>query len=95
VKENPRDHFSRIALSYTTIAEEAIRIHLSQHGDHDCVPVPVIRKVVQDMSAAIGIQADALATALQIDIITGQRMLPAGSPSSRGSNHATTFPNLP
>src|SRR6266850_248094 len=79
-KENPRDHFSRIALSYTTITEEAIRIHLSQHGDNDFVPVPVIRKVVQDMSAAIGIQADALAKALQIDSVTGQRMLPAGSP---------------
>lgn len=78
-KENPRDHFSRIALSYTTIAEEAIRIHLSRHDESDFVPVPILRKVVQDMSAAIGIQAETLANALQIDIVTGRRVLPAGS----------------
>jgi transcriptional regulator with XRE-family HTH domain len=78
IKENPRDHFSRLALSYTTIAEEAIRIHLSQYDDQEFVPVAVIWQVVQDLSAAIGIQADTLAKALQIDIVTGQRMLPAG-----------------
>jgi lambda repressor-like predicted transcriptional regulator len=79
VKENPRDHFSRIALSYTTIAEEAVRIHLSQYNEQEFVPVSVIRQVVQDLSAAIGIQADTLAKALQLDIVTGQRVLPAST----------------
>ena len=77
-KQNPRDHFSRIALSYMTIAEEAIRIHLGRHEDKDYVPVPVIRQVVQDISAAIGVQADTLAKALQIDIVSGKRLLPVG-----------------
>lgn len=77
-KENPRDHFSRIALSYTTIAEEAIRIHLSKYGENDFVPVPIIREVVQALAATIGVQADTLANALQIDVVTGQRVLPAG-----------------
>ncbi len=79
-KENPRDHFSRIALSYTTIAEESIRIHLSKYNDNDFVPVPVIRDVVQALSATIGVQADTLANALQIDILTGERALPSGNP---------------
>jgi lambda repressor-like predicted transcriptional regulator len=79
-KENPRDHFSRIALSYTTIAEEATRIHLAQYDDDDFVPVPIIREVVQALAATIGLQADALANALQIDIVTGQRALPSGNP---------------
>ena len=79
-KENPRDHFSRIALSYTTIAEESIRIHLSKYNDNDFVPVPVIRDVVQTLSATIGVQADTLANALQIDILTGERALPSGNP---------------
>ena len=78
-KQNPRDHFSRIALSYTTIAEEAIRIHLGQHEDKEYVPVPVIRQVVQDIAAAIGVQADTLARALQIDVVSGKRLLLAGS----------------
>ena len=76
-KQNPRDHFSRIALSYTTIAEEAIRIHLGQHEDKEYVPVPVIRQVVQDIAAAIGVQADTLARALQIDVVSGKRLLQA------------------
>lgn len=79
-KENPRDHFSRIALSYTTIAEEAIRINLSQYEDYDYIPVPVMREVVQALALGIGAQADKLAEVLQIDILTGQRLLPPGNP---------------
>jgi transcriptional regulator with XRE-family HTH domain len=78
-KENPRDHFSRIALSYTTIAEEAIRIHLGKYGENDFVTFPDIQEVVQALSAAIGFQADKLAEVLRIDILTGQRVLPQGN----------------
>ena len=63
-----------------TIAEESIRIHLSKYNDNDFVPVPVIRDVVQALSATIGVQADTLANALQIDILTGERALPSGNP---------------
>ena len=78
-KENPRDHFSRIALSYTTIAEEAIRIQLSNYSDNDLLPIPVMRDFVQTLSATIGVQVDVMANALQIDIVTGRRVLPAGN----------------
>jgi hypothetical protein len=62
-----------------TDREEAIRIHLSQYREHEVVPMPIIRQVVQDLSVAIGIQADMLAKALQIDVVTGHRALPEGS----------------
>jgi hypothetical protein len=74
-KENPRDHFSRIALAYTTIAEESIRIHLNNHNDKDFVPVYVIQDVVRTLSAAIGVQAKLIANALGVDIVTGQKLV--------------------
>jgi len=74
-KENPRDHFSRIALAYTTIAEESIRIHLNNHSDKDFVPVYVIQDVVRTLSAAIGVQASLIANALGVDIVTGQKLI--------------------
>jgi hypothetical protein len=76
-KENPRDHFSRLALAYTTIAEESIRIHLGQYGEGAFVPVPVIYEVVSSIAAGIGIQTSQLAKALQIDIVSGQKLVEA------------------
>lgn len=75
LKENPRDHFSRIALAYTTIAEESIRIHLGQLSDNDFVPVSVIHDVVNSIAGAIGAQTQVIAKALQIDIVTGRKMI--------------------
>ena len=74
-KQNPRDHFSRIALAYTTIAEESVKIHLSRYNEHEYVPIPVIRTVVQTLSDAIGVQVSTLAKALQIDIVSGRKIL--------------------
>jgi hypothetical protein len=65
-------------LSYTTIAEEAIRIHLGKYGENDFVTFPDMQEVVQALAATIGIQADTLANALQIDVVTDRRVLPAG-----------------
>lgn len=74
-KENPRDHFSRIALAYTTIAEESIRIHLGNHSDKEFVPIYVIQEVVRTLSDAIGVQANLIAKALGIDVVTGQKLV--------------------
>jgi transcriptional regulator with XRE-family HTH domain len=74
-KENPRDNFSRIALAYTTIAEESVKVHLSNYSDRDFVPVHVIRDVVDTISSAIGVQADLIARALEIDIVTGRKLI--------------------
>lgn len=72
-KENPRDHFSRIALAYTTIAEESVRIYLGSYQDYDVVPVPIIYDVVATISSGIGVQVNTIANALQIDALTGRR----------------------
>lgn len=73
-KQTPRDHFTTIALAYTTIAEETIRIHLSNYNDRDSVPVPVIRDVVQTLADTIGVQVDTIANALQIDPVSGRAL---------------------
>lgn len=72
-KENPRDHFSRIALAYTTIAEESIRIYMADYSDRDFVPVSIIREVVISISTGIGVQVDTIAKALRIDALTGRK----------------------
>ena len=72
-KENPRDHFSRIALAYTTIAEESIRIYLGPYDDRAFVPVHIINNVVASISAAIGVQVKTVAQALGIDALTGHK----------------------
>ena len=72
-KENPRDHFSRIALAYTTIAEESMRIYLGSYDDHAFVPVHIINNVVASISAAIGVQVKTVAQALGIDALTGHK----------------------
>jgi len=48
--------------------------------ENDFVTFPDIQEVVQALAAAIGFQADKLAEVLQIDILTGRRVLPAGNP---------------
>lgn len=83
-KENPRDHFSRIALAYTTIAEESVKIHLANYNDKDFVPVPTIRDVVNAIASAVGVQANTIAQALQIDVVSG-RKLSEGLPPAQGS----------
>ena len=72
-KENPRDHFSRIALAYTTIAEESMRIYLGSYDDRAFVPVHLINNVVASISAAIGVQVKTVAQALGIDALTGHK----------------------
>lgn len=74
LKENPRDHFSVLALAYTTIAEETIRIHLGEYSDNDFVPVAVIHNVVNAIAGAIGVQTAVIANALQIDVVSGRKL---------------------
>ena len=74
LKENPCDHFTIIALSYTTIAEETIRIHLGQYGDNDFVPMAVIHNVVNAIAGAIGAQTAVISKALQIDVVSGRKL---------------------
>lgn len=61
--ENPRDYMHRIGLHYVGIAEEACQIKLNHLLDEEVVP------------PQIGAQADELALALGIDIVTGKPML--------------------
>ncbi|MBF8267982.1 MAG: hypothetical protein HW388_1490 [Dehalococcoidia bacterium] len=73
-KENPRDHFSRIALAYTTIAEESIRIHLDKYADTEYVSFVAMRRVAESLAGAIGVQVDVIANALQIDPVSGRKL---------------------
>ena len=81
-KENPRDHFSRIALAYTTIAEESIRIHLDQYADTDYVPFVAMRRVAESLAGAIGVQVAIISSALQIDAVSGRKL--GDSPLTQG-----------
>ncbi len=74
LKESPRDHFTIIALSYTTIAEETIRIHLGQYSDNEVVPIAVIHNVVNAIAGAIGAQTEIISNALQIDVVSGRKL---------------------
>lgn len=73
-KQNPRDHFSIIALAYTTVAEESVKIYLSQYSDKEFVPVSVMRDVVNGIAAAVGVQSNTIAQALQIDVVSGRKI---------------------
>jgi hypothetical protein len=77
-KENPRDFFSRLALAYTIAAEEACKIKLADYKDNDLVPLPLVREIIQVLSQAVGVQADKMANALRIDIVTGRPLLGNG-----------------
>ncbi len=80
-KQNPRDHFSRIALAYTTVAEESVKIHLGNYSDRDFVPVPIIRDVVNAIASAVGVQAKTIAQALQIDVVSGRKLSEGRTPT--------------
>ncbi len=77
-KSNPRDHMSRIALMYTMISEEAARIHLEGYADDDIIPAQTIYAIVRTVSEGIGIQARDMARQLQIDLVTGRKLLGSG-----------------
>lgn len=76
--QNPRDHFSRLALAYTITAEEACKIKLAPYADDDLLPISVVRDVVLVLSKAVGIQADEMANLLNIDLLTGKPLLTQG-----------------
>jgi DNA-damage-inducible protein D len=75
--DNPRDHMHRIGLHYTAIAEEACQIKLSHLLDDEEVPPKLVREIIMIVSKQIGMQADELALALGIDIVTGKPLLPS------------------
>ncbi len=75
--DNPRDHMHRIGLHYTAIAEEACQIKLSHLLDDEEVPPKLVREIIMIVSKQIGMQADELAFALGIDIVTGKPLLPS------------------
>lgn len=76
-KGNPRDHMSRLALIYTMAAEEACRIELSAFDEDDTIPVSLIRSVIMKMARLTGLQAQDMAKALGVELVTGQPLLKA------------------
>jgi hypothetical protein len=73
--ENPRDYMHRIGLHYIGIAEEACQIKLAHLRDEDAVPANLVRDIIVLVSKQVGMQADELALALGIDIVTGRPLL--------------------
>jgi len=74
--QNPRDHMHRIGLHYIGIAEEACSIKLGHLDENDAVPPKLVRELIILIAKQVGAQADELALALGIDIVTGKRLLP-------------------
>lgn len=73
--QNPRDYMHRIGLHYVGIAEEACRIKLHPLSEDEAVPPELVREIIMTVSKQIGIQADDLALALGIDLVTGKPLL--------------------
>jgi hypothetical protein len=82
--QNPRDHMHRIGLYYIGIAEEACQIKLQHLRDDEAVPPKLVREIIIIVSKQIGVQADELALALGIDLVTGKPLLP-GQPNVYGA----------
>lgn len=81
-QQNPRDHFSVLALAYTIAAESASKIKLAaleRYQEDEYLPISVVRDVIIVPSKAVGIQADEMAELLQIDILTGMPLLSEGA----------------
>ncbi len=74
-KQNLRDHFGRLALTYTDIAEQVATIQL---GDAETVEMPQAMKIVHDAAKLISKQAQATSKALGIDLITERPLLAKG-----------------
>jgi hypothetical protein len=75
-KQNPRDYMSEMALIYNMAAEAGIRSQLSEYGDDDVLPLPVVQETIRVIALATGMQARDMANLLNIDLITGQKRLP-------------------
>lgn len=74
-KQNPREHLSALALGYVMISEESCRIQLSDYADDDILPIEAIHAVIVTVSEAIGLQAEQWAKTLNVDLITGRKLL--------------------
>lgn len=73
--QNPRDYFSIVALNYIGIAEAVCAIKLAGIAENEPVPLSIARDIIIAVSMQIGAQADQMATALGIDILTGTNLL--------------------
>lgn len=78
-KQNPRDHFTRLALYYTGIAEEVCTFKLKNVADDEQVPSQIAREIIVSIAGTVGLQADAMANELGIDLVTGRTLLTGGT----------------
>lgn len=72
---NLRDHQTSIALHYQGIVEEIVAHHL---GEAQIVPWNSAAKIIEQVSAAIGVQAEQVSRMMGIDLATGRPLLPEG-----------------
>jgi DNA-damage-inducible protein D len=74
--QNPRDHMHCIGLHYIFIAEAAAEVKMQDLREEDAVPPKLVREIIVIVAKQIGMQADELALALGIDLVTGKPLLP-------------------
>jgi hypothetical protein len=77
-KANPRDYMHSIPLIYIRAAEEGARVALEGYADDELLPVDVVRNVVTMIAKTVGMQAEQMAGVLEIDLLTGKRLLDSG-----------------
>lgn len=78
-KENPRDHFGKYALIYTSLAEQLATDKL---GEAEIVTESTAMEIVWGVAKLIHIQAKATSDALGYDLVTEKPLLPKHSKSS-------------
>lgn len=72
LKDNPRDHFGKYALTYTHLAESLAKDRL---GDAEIVALNVALEIVYDVAKVIGQQAKQVSDMLGYDLVTEKPLL--------------------
>jgi hypothetical protein len=74
LKDNPRDHFGKYALTYTHLAESIAKDRL---GDAEIVKLSTALEIVYDVAKMIGQQAKQASQMLGYDLVTEKPLLPS------------------
>lgn len=74
-KKSLRDGLSRVAVLYIGIAEAVCSEKLKDLGENDPVPLDRALYIIDLLASKVGVQAQEIADALDIDLISGQRLL--------------------